>query len=81
MSVGYSSPFAQNAQTNVKPSTGGPETMAIRLTVVSGKQLKAMDIRSSDPYVIVSVGIEQRKTKTVMKNLNPTWGDSFEFYN
>ncbi|EAL50659.1 C2 domain-containing protein [Entamoeba histolytica HM-1:IMSS-B] len=81
MSVGYNSPFAQNAQTNVKPSTGGPETMAIRLTVVSGKQLKAMDLRSSDPYVIVSVGIEQRKTKTVMKNLNPTWGDSFEFYN
>nr|BAN37581.1 C2 domain protein, putative [Entamoeba histolytica] len=85
MSGGYYSPFAPNAQQTAKPASGsksmGSETMNIRLTVVNGKQLKAKDLFTSDPYVIVSVGIEQRKTKTIMKNLNPTWGDSFEFYN
>ncbi|EDR26000.1 hypothetical protein, conserved [Entamoeba dispar SAW760] len=85
MSGGYYSPFAPNAQQTAKPASGnkpmGSETMNIRLTVVNGKQLKAKDLFTSDPYVIVSVGVEQRKTKTIMKNLNPTWGDSFEFYN
>ncbi|KAL0484274.1 C2 and transmembrane domain-containing protein [Acrasis kona] len=34
---------------------------------------------TSDPYVIVRLGNQQGKSKTVMKNLNPVWNESYTF--
>ncbi|ELP86371.1 hypothetical protein EIN_296910 [Entamoeba invadens IP1] len=64
-----------------QPQQGGAscESMAIHMNLIGGHGLKKMDIRSSDPYCIVTVGIEQRKSRTVMKNLNPQWNESYDF--
>ena len=33
----------------------------------------------SDPYVEVTVGDQKAKTKVQKKDLNPEWGECFEF--
>jgi hypothetical protein len=49
------------------------------LEVVAAKGLEAMDTGgASDPYTIVQVAKEQRKTKVIRKNLNPEWAETFE---
>lgn len=32
----------------------------------------------SDPYAKVSIGLQQFRSKTIYKNLNPTWNEVFE---
>ncbi|KAL7720806.1 C2 domain protein [Entamoeba marina] len=58
---------------------GGMQDVTIR--VIRGDALKAMDIFTSDPFVIVNVNNERRQTKTISRNLNPVWNESFQFFN
>eukprot|EP01080_Neovahlkampfia_damariscottae_P006512 gene6512-10520_t len=54
---------------------------SIRLKVCEGKDLPAMDIGgTSDPFVEISFGKEQKKTKTIKKTLNPQWNETFDFH-
>jgi Ca2+-dependent lipid-binding protein len=34
----------------------------------------------ADPYVVLNISNQQYITKTVNKNLNPKWGESFTLY-
>eukprot|EP00013_Stygamoeba_regulata_P009800 CAMPEP_0177666264 /NCGR_PEP_ID=MMETSP0447-20121125/21490_1 /TAXON_ID=0 /ORGANISM="Stygamoeba regulata, Strain BSH-02190019" /LENGTH=468 /DNA_ID=CAMNT_0019172403 /DNA_START=12 /DNA_END=1419 /DNA_ORIENTATION=+ len=52
----------------------------IYVRVISGRNLLDMDIGgTSDPYTLVGFRDRgnQLKTKTIMKNLNPTWNEEF----
>ncbi|ELP94119.1 hypothetical protein EIN_184960 [Entamoeba invadens IP1] len=75
--MAYFSPFAPQAQ----KQDGGAGTMTVKITVVRGTKLPKKDLLSSDPYVIVSIGPDSQRTKTVMKNLNPVFNETFTFNN
>lgn len=50
--------------------------ICLLLSVSRGVDLPAGDIDGlSDPYCIINVGSEQKRTSTVMKSLNPHWDD------
>mmetsp|Transcript_38767 Transcript_38767/g.97666 ORF Transcript_38767/g.97666 Transcript_38767/m.97666 type:complete len:373 (+) Transcript_38767:47-1165(+) len=52
----------------------------LHIHVVEGRDLIPMDHgKSSDPYVVVLVGSQKRKTKTIWKSLNPVWSETFKF--
>ncbi|XP_036188319.1 extended synaptotagmin-3 isoform X7 [Myotis myotis] len=56
----------------------------IRVHLLEAEKLAQMDhflgIRGkSDPYAKVSIGLQHFRSKTVYKNLNPTWNEVFEF--
>lgn len=55
----------------------------IRVHLLEAEKLAQMDhflgIRGkSDPYAKVSIGLQHFRSKTVYKNLNPTWNEMFE---
>jgi Ca2+-dependent lipid-binding protein len=47
----------------------------LKLTIVSAKDLIVADFlaKSSDPYVVIKFMDNKLKTRTIFKNLNPTW--------
>ncbi|KAL4578902.1 hypothetical protein LXL04_015033 [Taraxacum kok-saghyz] len=45
----------------------------LRIRVKRGIDLAIRDFRSSDPYVVVTMGDQKLKTGVVDKNLNPVW--------
>jgi hypothetical protein len=60
-------------------NTMAPNPTVWTLEVVSAKDLEAMDTGgTSDPYTIVQVAKETRKSKVIKKNLNPEWAETFE---
>jgi len=61
---------------------GAPDGDRVSLTVhvVRARNLAKMDLRSSDPYVILKCGGAEKKTEVVKKNLDPEWKDArFQF--
>jgi hypothetical protein len=63
----------------VKCYTMAPNPTVLTLEVVAAKDLEAMDTGgTSDPYTVVQVAKETRKTKVIKKNLNPEWAETFE---
>ena len=55
------------------------QSTVLTLHVVAGRGLEAKDSGgTSDPYAIVEVGKEKRKTKVIKKDLNPEWDEKFE---
>ncbi|XP_030740660.1 extended synaptotagmin-3 [Echinops telfairi] len=55
----------------------------IRIHLLEAENLAQMDhflgIRGkSDPYAKVSIGLQQFRSRTIYKNLNPTWNEVFE---
>ncbi|GAB4828752.1 Protein C2-DOMAIN ABA-RELATED 7 [Ancistrocladus abbreviatus] len=47
----------------------------LRIRVRRGRNLPVHDTRSSDPYVLVTMGTQKLKTRTVKDNCNPEWND------
>ncbi|CAL4067465.1 unnamed protein product, partial [Meganyctiphanes norvegica] len=53
----------------------------IRIHVKGAKKIKKSDLfGSSDPFCCIHLGSQMFKTKTIIKNLNPIWNYSCEFY-
>ncbi|KAL8248299.1 hypothetical protein R6Q59_005167 [Mikania micrantha] len=47
----------------------------IKVKVVRGTNLVIRDVRSSDPYVMLSLGSQSVKTRVIKNNLNPVWNE------
>jgi len=47
------------------------------IKVIGARNLPSMDLFTSDPYIIIKLGSQQVKTKTITKTLTPTWGSEF----
>ncbi|XP_076904942.1 putative ADP-ribosylation factor GTPase-activating protein AGD11 [Bidens hawaiensis] len=47
----------------------------IKVKVVRGTDLAIRDVRSSDPYVMLSLGNQSVKTRVIKNNLNPVWNE------
>ncbi|KAF5764647.1 putative Arf GTPase activating protein [Helianthus annuus] len=47
----------------------------IKVKVVRGINLVIRDVRSSDPYVMLSLGNQSVKTRVIKSNLNPVWNE------
>ncbi|KAI3824611.1 hypothetical protein L1987_06075 [Smallanthus sonchifolius] len=47
----------------------------IKVKVVRGTNLVIRDVRSSDPYVMLSLGNQSVKTRVIKNNLNPVWNE------
>lgn len=55
----------------------------IRVYLLEAEKLAQMDHflgiqGKSDPYAKVSIGLQHFRSKTIYKNLNPTWNEVFE---
>ncbi|GLJ16601.1 hypothetical protein SUGI_0284600 [Cryptomeria japonica] len=51
----------------------------VKVKVVKGADLVVRDRRSSDPYVVLTLGNNKAKTRVVWQNLNPVWNEEFVF--
>ena len=51
---------------------------SLTVSLLEARELAPKDKRgTSDPYVILTLGGERRKSKTIPRNLNPKWNESF----
>ncbi|XP_071715778.1 probable ADP-ribosylation factor GTPase-activating protein AGD11 [Rutidosis leptorrhynchoides] len=48
----------------------------IKVKVVRGTDLVIRDVRSSDPYVMLSLGNQSVRTRFIKNNLNPVWNET-----
>ncbi|KAI4323533.1 hypothetical protein L6164_023130 [Bauhinia variegata] len=48
----------------------------IKVNVVKGTNLAVRDMKSSDPYVHLSLGQQSVRTRVIKNNLNPVWNES-----
>lgn len=70
----------QHSQRQTDNSSNDTVIWPFTITVIihSGTNLPIADITTSDPFVTINVGEKQvGRTKTVYRNLNPTWEESF----
>ncbi|KAK7303565.1 hypothetical protein RJT34_14474 [Clitoria ternatea] len=49
----------------------------LKVKVIRGRDLAIRDIRTSDPYVILSLGQQTVQTSVVSSNLNPVWNEEY----
>lgn len=47
----------------------------LKVRVIKGTHLAVRDLKTSDPYVVVSVGHQTMKTRVINSNLNPIWNE------
>ncbi|KAH7516323.1 hypothetical protein FEM48_Zijuj10G0122900 [Ziziphus jujuba var. spinosa] len=47
----------------------------LRIRVQRGINLAVRDTRSSDPYVVITMGNQRLKSRVIKKNCNPEWND------
>lgn len=52
----------------------------LEIRIHSASSLMVGDIVSSDPYVVMKIGLEKQKTTVKSKCLNPEWNESFAFF-
>lgn len=51
----------------------------VTVLLIEGRDLIVKDYKSSDPYCILTLGIQNRKSKTKYKTLNPNYSEHFDF--
>ena len=54
------------------------EEKVLKAVVIGGRGLKAMDLASSDPYVVMTCNRKTFKTQVKKKTLTPVWHELFE---
>uniref|UniRef100_A0A0E0LK94 C2 domain-containing protein n=1 Tax=Oryza punctata TaxID=4537 RepID=A0A0E0LK94_ORYPU len=47
----------------------------VKVKVVRGTNLAVRDVFSSDPYIVLKLGSQEVRTRTVKKNTNPVWNE------
>lgn len=47
----------------------------LKVRVIKGAYLAVRDLKTSDPYVVISVGHQTMKTRVINSNLNPIWNE------
>ncbi|KAL8512617.1 hypothetical protein ACS0TY_018924 [Phlomoides rotata] len=58
------------------PSEGMVEFIGmLKVKVIKGTNLAVRDVRSSDPYVVLKLGMQKAQTAVVKSNLNPIWNE------
>ena len=68
-----------------QPRTAAQERLhgqgVLRVLVRRASGLKGADRggTSSDPYVVVKIGAQEQRTRTIMRSLNPVWEQTLEF--
>ena len=54
--------------------------LAAAIKVIAARDLEAMDVGgNSDPYAIIKLGDQEKRTQIIKKNLNPVWNEEFSF--
>ena len=67
------------AQQIKSPRDDADMSAVLTIGIIAARGLEAMDSNgTSDPYVVVHVGSEKRKTKVIQKELNPQWNEKFD---
>ena len=51
----------------------------VNVQLVEGKNLIVKDITTSDPYCVLTIGLQSHKSKIKYKTLNPTYNETFAF--
>lgn len=81
---GFGHAFRNSWRNSESKSTKKSNTMAgmvefiglIKVNVVKGTNLAVRDMMTSDPYVILSLGNQSVKTRSIKNNLNPVWNET-----
>ena len=69
-----------NSADNGKSMSGMVEYIGIvTIQLLEGKNLIVKDLKSSDPYCVLTLGFQSRKSKTKYKTLNPSYQETFDF--
>lgn len=58
-----------------------PTVGNLTVEVICGRDLPPMDGDTSDPFVKIKYGNQKFRTKTLKKNLQPQWNETFQFVN
>ncbi|PRP88770.1 putative ADP-ribosylation factor GTPase-activating protein AGD11-like [Planoprotostelium fungivorum] len=59
--------------------TSDPSFFAtLHLKVLEAESLIATDLKTSDPFVVIKLGLYEARTKTKSSTLNPIWNENFE---
>ncbi|KAD3068936.1 hypothetical protein R6Q59_017070 [Mikania micrantha] len=68
---------AEQKPAKISNSTAGMVEFVgmIKVNVVKGTNLVIRDVRSSDPYVMLSLGNQSVKTRVIKSTLNPVWNE------
>ncbi|KAJ3679062.1 hypothetical protein LUZ60_017073 [Juncus effusus] len=68
-----------NAPQSFKSEAGMVEFIGIlEVKVVKGTNLAVRDFRSSDPYVVLTLGQQKAQTTVINRNLNPVWNENLK---
>eukprot|EP00250_Pteridium_aquilinum_P009923 c19030_g1_i2 orf=429-1514(-) len=66
----------KNSEASLNLQVGMVEFQGLlKVRVIKGVYLAIRDLKTSDPYVVVSVGHQTMKTRVINSNLNPIWNE------
>ena len=71
----------RESQSRLRSWRDGPKHGTLTVDVTMACSLLAADLGgTSDPYVILHVAGQRRKTRIIKRTLEPVWDETFEFY-